>query len=92
MELRLARNAKSITASLTGRNIEHIPVVLFWWNWQVLFGGDERFEQPDGGTVNMTGNKSHPNTLVPGQALQIDDEIASFFLCESDLAIRLTRN
>ena len=54
---------------LTGRNIEHIPVVLFWWNWQTLLTRDMRFEQPNSCTVNITGNKSHPNALVPGQAL-----------------------
>ena len=55
--------------SLTGRDIEHIPVVLFWRNWRALFTGDKRLEHPDGGTVNITGNEGHPNTLIPSEAL-----------------------
>jgi hypothetical protein len=42
------------------------------------FFGDKRLEQPDGGTVNVASNESHPNALVPGQGLQITDEIVPF--------------
>jgi len=88
----LAWDAGSIATSLTGRDIEHIPVILFWRNWRALFGGDKRLEQPDGGTVNITGDKGHPDTLVSGQALQIGDESVSFLLYGSDLATQPVGN
>jgi hypothetical protein len=65
---------------------------LFWRNWQAFFTGDESLEQPDGGTVNIAGNESHPNALVPSQGLQIGDEIVPFPLRGSDLVIKPTGN
>lgn len=71
--------------SLTGRNVEHIPVILFWGHRRTLFGGNEGLEQPDGGTVNIAGNESYPDALNHGQALQIADESVSFPLHGPDL-------
>ena len=73
--------------SLTGRDIEHIPEILFRWNWRTLLTSDKRLEQSNDCTVDIAGNKSHPNTAVPGQTLQIGDEIVSFPLRGSDSAI-----
>jgi len=91
-EHQFTRYAKDITTSLTGRDIEHIPMVLFRRDRQTFFTGDKRLEQPDGGTVNVASNESDPNTLVPSQTLQIIDESVSFPLRGPDLALSPTRN
>jgi len=77
--------------SLTGRYIEHVPMVLFWRNRRTLFTRYEGLEQPDGRTMNIASNESNPNTLVSGQDLQITDKSVSFPLHQPDLVISSTR-
>jgi len=91
-EHQFARYAKNTTTSPTGRDIEHIPMVLFRGDRRTLFTRDERLEQPDGGTVNVAGNESNPNAMVPGQALQITDKSVSFPLHGPNSATPSTRN
>ena len=67
-------------------------MVSFWGNRGAFFTGDKCLEQPDGRTVNIASNKSHPNPLIPGQVLQIADESVSFPLHGPDLAITPTEN
>lgn len=68
------------TGSLTGRNIEHISIILFWGYCATLLGRDERLEQSDGRAVDISGNEGHPDALALGHILQLYDEIVSFLL------------
>ena len=53
-------------------------MILFWGDWLTLLSRDERLEQPNSCTVNVTGDECHPDALVPGYVLQITDEKVSF--------------
>ena len=86
------RYAKRITTSLTGRDIEHIPMVPFWGKLRTLFVGDERLEHSNGRTMNVASNECDPNALVLRQGLQITDEIISFPLRVPGSVPPLTRN
>jgi hypothetical protein len=63
--------------SLTGRDIEHVSMILIWGD-MTPFSGDKCLKQPDSRAVNIASDESYSEALVLGHGLQLDDKSVSF--------------